>query len=53
MFLVNEIATLVNEENSAGNYEVEFNASHLSSGIYYYQFRAGAFVETKKMILLK
>jgi hypothetical protein len=48
-----EITTLVNEEKSAGNYEVEFNASHLSSGIYYYQLRAGEFVETKKMILLK
>ena len=48
-----EIATLVNEEKSAGNYEVEFNASHLSSGIYYYQLRSGDFVETKKMIFLK
>ncbi len=48
-----EITTLVNEEKSAGSYNVEFNASHLASGIYYYQLRAGDYVETKKMILLK
>ena len=48
-----EVATLVNEDKSVGNYEVSFNASNLASGIYYYQFRAGEFVETKKMILLK
>lgn len=51
--LGNEIATLVNEEKPAGNYDVEFNASHMASGIYYYQLRAGEFVETKKMILMK
>jgi len=43
----------VNEDRPAGNYEVNFDASKLSSGVYYYQFRAGDFVETKKMILLK
>jgi photosystem II stability/assembly factor-like uncharacterized protein len=48
-----EVATLVNEEKSAGNYEVEFNGSMLPSGIYFYQIKAGNFVETKKMILLK
>jgi len=48
-----EIATLVNEEKPAGNYEVKFDASKLASGIYYYQLRAGEFVETKKMTLLK
>ena len=48
-----EIATLVNGEKSAGSYEIGFNASHLASGIYYYQLRAGDYVETKKMILLK
>jgi len=60
--LGNEITTLVNEEKSAGEYEVEFNAaSHssisginsLPSGIYFYQLRAGAFVQTKKMVYLK
>jgi len=55
--LGNEIATLVNIELSAGEYEVEFNTSnikhHPSSGIYFYQLKSGNFVQTKKMILLK
>ena len=49
----NEIATLVNEQKSTGNYEVKFDASNLSSGIYYYQLTTGNFVKTNKMILLK
>lgn len=50
-----EIATLVNEEKPAGNYNVEFtiNNLQLSSGIYLYRLRAGEYVVTKKMILLK
>jgi photosystem II stability/assembly factor-like uncharacterized protein len=48
-----EVATLVNEEKPAGEYEVEFNATNLPSGIYFYQLKAGDFSETKKMILLK
>ena len=51
--LGNEVASLVNDEKSAGNYEVEFNASHLSSGIYFYRLDAGKFSSTKKIILLK
>ena len=51
--LGNEIATLVDEYKSAGTYEVTFNASGLSSGIYFYKLRAGSFTEIKKMILLK
>ncbi|NWG29640.1 MAG: T9SS type A sorting domain-containing protein [Ignavibacteriaceae bacterium] len=51
--LGNEIATLVNEKKPAGEYEVEFDASNLPSGIYFYQLKAGSFTETKKMILLK
>ena len=51
--LGSEVATLVNETKSAGTYEVEFNASDLSSGIYYYTLQAGSFSETKKMILMK
>jgi len=48
-----EIATLVNEAKPAGTYEVEFDASDLTSGIYFYQLKAGDFVETKKMVLLR
>ncbi|MCW9097465.1 MAG: aryl-sulfate sulfotransferase, partial [Ignavibacteriaceae bacterium] len=51
--LGNEIATLVNEEKPAGKYEVEFNASTLPSGVYFYQLKAGKFIKTKKMVLLK
>lgn len=51
--LGNEVATLVNEEKPAGIYEVTFNASGLSSGVYFYSIRAGDFVETKKMILIR
>ena len=48
-----EIKTLVNEEKPAGNYEIEFNASGLSSGIYFYRLQAGSFIETKKMVLIR
>jgi hypothetical protein len=51
--LGNEIATLVNEEKPAGDYEVDFNGSTLTSGVYFYQLRAGDYTETKKMILLR
>ncbi len=48
-----EVVTLVNEEKPAGNYEVEFNAANLPSGVYFYQLQAGDYVNTKKMILIK
>jgi hypothetical protein len=48
-----EVALLVNEEKESGYHTVEFNAAGLPSGTYFYQLRAGNFVETKKMILLK
>lgn len=53
--LGNEVATLINEEKPAGNYNAEFPAHkfNLSSGTYFYRLQAGNFVETKKMILLK
>lgn len=49
----NEISTLVNEYQAAGRYDIEFNASSLPSGVYFYRLQAGNFVETKKMLLLK
>jgi hypothetical protein len=51
--LGNEIETLVNEEKPIGNYEVEFVANNLPSGIYFYKMQSGSFVGTKKMVLMK
>jgi hypothetical protein len=51
--LGNEVANLINEEKPAGEYEVEFNATGLPSGIYFYQLIAGSYNKTKKMIYLK
>ncbi len=56
--LGNEIATLINEELSPGEYEVEFSVGQDSSpdiatGVYFYTLKAGEFVQTKKMVLMK
>jgi photosystem II stability/assembly factor-like uncharacterized protein len=51
--LGNEVATLVNEEKSAGEYKIEFNAYNLPSGVYFYRLQAGSFNQIKKMILIK
>jgi hypothetical protein len=51
--LGNKVVALVNEEKPAGSYEVEFDASKLVSGIYFYKLQAGNFVEIKKMVLLR
>ena len=58
--LGNNVATLMNDYLSAGDYKIEFNASELPSGIYFYQLKAtpvggqaGNYLETKKMVLLK
>jgi hypothetical protein len=48
-----EVKTLVEEYREAGKHSVQFNASQLASGIYFYRLQAGSFVETKKMILLR
>lgn len=47
------IATLVDKEQEAGNYSVEFNAAALSSGVYFYKLRAGNFISVKKMMFVK
>ena len=51
--LGNEVAKLIDEEKEAGKYEVEFDASSLSSGIYFCKLSCGSFTETKKMLLIK
>ena len=48
-----EVITLVNEELVAGKHEIVFNASRLSSGVYFYQLQVGEFIQSKKMLLLK
>jgi hypothetical protein len=47
------VETLVNREQEAGVYQVEFNPANLASGIYFYQIKTNSFVETKKLVLLK
>jgi hypothetical protein len=48
-----EVALLVNEEKESGYHTIEFNAAGLPSGVYFYRLKAGNFIETKKMILLR
>ena len=48
-----EVATLVNKEQTPGLYEVEFNAQNLTSGIYFYRLTVGSFSESKKLLLLR
>ena len=48
-----KVSSLVNEEQSLGNYKIEFNAKNLSSGIYFYRLNSGGFTKTKKLILLR
>ncbi len=51
--LGSEVMTLMNEEKSPGNYEIEINVSELASGVYIYKMQGGSFTESKKMILLR
>ncbi len=48
-----EVATLVNEEKTSGTYEIEFNASFLHSGIYFYRLNVGSFSSTRKLVFIK
>jgi hypothetical protein len=48
-----EVITLLNEEKPPGNYDVKFDASNISSGLYFYRIVAGDYIEVKKMIVLK
>ena len=47
------VKTLVDEYQTAGNYEIEFDAGNLSSGIYFYKLQANEFISAKRMLLLK
>lgn len=51
--LGNEVASIVNEVQPAGKYEIELSAKALSSGVYYYTLTSGTFTSTKKLILMK
>jgi len=51
--LGSEVATLINAEQEAGYYEVNWNASNLASGVYIYRLQTGSFVSVKKMMLLR
>ncbi len=48
-----EVSTLINKKQQPGNYEVQFNANNLPSGIYFYRITISGFSETKRMILLR
>ena len=49
----NEVATLVNEENPTGRYEINFDGTKLTSGVYFYKLRTGNLSMVKKMTLVK
>jgi len=51
--LGSEVATLINDEQEAGYYEVNWDASNLASGVYIYRLQTGSFVSVKKMMLLR
>ena len=48
-----EVTVLVNENKNPGIYSVDFNASSLSSGVYFYRMVSGSFTDTKKMLVIK
>jgi len=48
-----EMAIFINEEQDKGFHKIDFNASNLASGVYFYRLQSGSFVKTRKMILIK
>jgi hypothetical protein len=48
-----EVATLVNENKAPGSYEVEWDASRFTPGVYFYSLQSGSFKDVKKLVLLK
>lgn len=48
-----EVATLVNDRQDVNRYRVPFDVSSLSSGVYFYQIRAGSFTESRRMVVVK
>jgi hypothetical protein len=48
-----EVKVLISEYKQSGNYEVSFDGSNLSSGVYYYKIESGNYFEIKKMVLIK
>jgi hypothetical protein len=51
--LGNQLETLVSGDHEAGVYEVDFDATGLSSGVYFYQIKSASFNETRKLVLMK
>jgi hypothetical protein len=48
-----EVSVLVNDKRNAGDYEVKFDGSNLASGVYFYRLKAGSFVQTRKLLVLR
>ena len=48
-----KLVDLVNEYKAADSYDIEFNAAHLTSGVYIYRLESGNFIQTRRMLLLK
>lgn len=48
-----EVKTLVNETSNPGYYEAKFNAGNYASGVYFYRIKAGEYIKTGKMLLLR
>jgi hypothetical protein len=51
--LGSEVASLINKQQLMGHHKVKFDASHLTSGVYFYRLQSGGFVDTKKLVLMR